>query len=396
MYETLSTLPPDPILGLIGSYCADDNPRKVDLGAGVYRDASGHTPIPDAVKSAEQRWLAGETSKGYLGQVGVAGCNEAIERFLFGADHPARRDGRVRTVQTPGGSGALSVAGGLIHRAGTQPRLLVSDPTWDNHVPLLSSAGLELSRYRYYDYAEDRLDFDGMCEALRSVARGTPVLMHGCCHNPGGADLSDEQWKTVADIALETGFLPFIDIAYHGLARVPDQDAFGIRLLAERLPELLVAYSCSKNFGLYRDRCGAISVVGATASEADAALSHVLSVARAMYSMPPTHGPGIVMGVLEDPALRDSWLADLATMRERLAAMRQGLSAALAARGTERDFSYIARQFGMFSFLGLDEAQVTALREAYSIYVVPSSRISVTGLSPDNIDYVADAIAAVL
>ncbi|NNL99573.1 MAG: aspartate/tyrosine/aromatic aminotransferase [Gammaproteobacteria bacterium] len=396
MYETLATLAPDPILGLIGSYRADENPDKVDLGAGVFRDASGHTPIPAAVKIAEQRWLESETTKGYLGQAGVAGFNDAIESFLFGADHPARRDGRVRTVQTPGGSGALSVAAGLIRRTDPQARLLVSEPTWDNHVPLLSSAGLELARYRYYDYSGNALDFAGMCEALSAVPRGTPVLLHGCCHNPCGADLSPEQWDKVADIALKTGFLPFIDIAYHGLALDPDQDAYGVRLLAERLPEILVAYSCSKNFGLYRDRCGAISVVGASARDADAALSHVLSVARAMYSMPPTHGPGIVLGVLEDAELRDSWLADLVAMRERLTAMRVGLSAALAARSTDRDFGYIARQFGMFSFLGLDEQQVQQLRERYSIYVVPSSRMSVTGLNAGNLDYVADAIAAVL
>lgn len=396
MFETLKPLPPDAILGIMTLHRADTAPDKVDLSVGVYQDEAGHTPVLECVKRAERAVLDAQDSKTYVAIVGNAGFNRGVEELLFGAGHPVLQDRRVATVQTPGGSGAVSVVGHLIRRAGTGSRVYLSDPSWPNHLPLLKLAGLELEHYPYYDRAAHALSFDAMCAKIEQAPPGDVVLIHGCCHNPCGADLTPEQWVTLAELCAYGDLVPFIDIAYQGLAEGLDEDAYGVRVMAERLPEVLVAMSCSKNFGLYRERVGAVSVVARNAEDAAGALSNLSSIARGLYSMPPDHGAAIVDRVLHDSQLRALWLDELGAMRGRLNALRLLLAGRLAERGVAHDFSFIARERGMFSFLGISREQVIRLREEFHVYLVESSRINVAGINSGNVDYVADSIAAVL
>lgn len=395
MFETLQTLPPDPILGLSQAFRDDPNPDKVDLGVGVYRDADGRTPVMAAVHTAERQLLTEENTKVYTAPAGYPGANEAAMALALGEDHPALADGRVVAVQTPGGCGALRLAGELIHRAHSEARVWVSTPTWANHRPLLGSAGLTLEDYPYYDFTRHGIDFDAMMEALRRVPAGELVLLHAACHNPCGADLRPEQWRVVTDLAAERGFVPVIDMAYQGLGEGLDEDAYGPRLMAERLPELLLAVSFSKNFGLYRERAGALLAVGADRGRAEALQSQLLSLARGLYSMPPAHGSALVARVWHDEALREQWRNELAEMRERIQTLRLALVEALGRDLPERDFGFIVREKGMFSFLGLTEDQVARLREHHSLYMTADSRINVAGLNLDRVDRVSRAIAAV-
>ena len=303
---------------------------------------------------------------------------------------------RAATVLTPGGCGALRVGAELLKRAAPDTTIWVSDPTWANHIPLLGNAGLRIREYPYYDRQSSSLRFDAMLTALAQAGAGDVVLLHGCCHNPCGADLDGEQWRAVAELAEQRGFLPFVDLAYQGLGDGLDADAAGLRLLAERVPELLVASSCSKNFGLYRERVGSLSVIAGNEPEASAAVSHVNNIVRGMYSMPPSHGGAIVAEILGDDALQQEWRAELDGMRERINGLRRLLNEKLRERNVARDFSFIERERGMFSFLGLSEAQVARLIADFGLYMVNSSRINVAGISQTNVDYVADALAAVL
>ncbi|GIX31568.1 MAG: aminotransferase [Porticoccaceae bacterium] len=396
MFEQLKPLPPDPILGLSAAFRADPRPRKIDLGVGVYRDEAGRTPVMRAVKEAERRLLEREESKAYIAQTGVAEFNEGMLRLVLGPSHPALAAGRAAAVMTPGGTGALRLAAELIRTANPDATLWVGDPTWANHVPVMAGAGLRLATYPYYRQGAASVSFDEMMAALQRARSGDAVLLHGCCHNPCGADLDEEQWRAVAELAERKGLLPFVDLAYQGFGRGLEEDAFGVRLLAERLPEVVVATSCSKNFGLYRERTGAALVVAQSAAAAAAAASHLAQVARTLYSMPPAHGGLLAAMVLEDPALREDWEAELAAMRSRMNRLRAELAERLAARGAPRDFSFIRRQYGMFSFLGLDAGQIARLREEFGIYVVGSSRINVAGLNEADLDYVVEAILAVL
>ncbi len=396
MFSTLKALAPDPILGLITLANKDPNPNKVDLGVGVYKDESGLTPIMAAVKTAELNCYEKESSKAYIGPAGPAEFNSGIRELIFGDQHSALLSDRVRTVLTPGGCGALRVGAEFLKRCSDDATIWVSDPTWANHLPLLGNAGLKLAEYPYYEAGSDSIKFDEMMSALANVGRGDIVLLHGCCHNPCGADLSEEQWRELTALAAKNGFLPFIDLAYQGFGRSLDEDAYGIRYMAEHLPELLVASSCSKNFGLYRERVGSLSVVGEKAVHSDALLTHINNVVRGNYSMPPSHGGGIVGEILADQALRQNWEAELTAMRDRINHLRVLLVEKLAAQGVERDFSFIAQQRGMFSFLGLSVAQVDQLREQFSIYMVSSSRVNIAGISQANIDYLAQSVAAVL
>ena len=396
MFSSLNALAPDPILGLIALANKDHNPHKIDLGVGVYKDESGVTPIMAAVKIAEHSCVEKELTKAYIGPAGPLDFNAGIRDLIFGAQHSALQAERVRTVLTPGGCGALRVGAEFLKRCSENATIWVSDPTWANHLPLLGNAGLKLAEYPYYEAGSDGIKFDEMMSALANVGRGDIVLLHGCCHNPCGADLSEAQWRELTALAEKNGFLPFIDLAYQGFGRGLDEDAYGVRYMAEHLPELLVASSCSKNFGLYRERVGSLSVLGDNATQADASLTHINNVVRGNYSMPPSHGGAIVGEILGDAALHQNWQAELTAMRERINQLRVLLVDKLSGEGVDRDFSFIARQHGMFSFLGLSVAQVDQLREQFSIYMVGSSRVNIAGISQANIDYLAQSVAAVL
>lgn len=396
MFEPLPKLPNDPILGLSIAFRDDPNPDKVDLGVGVYRDASGITPVMAAVREAETLLQKNETTKAYTPPAGYPGANDAVQALAFGQGHPALEQKRVATVQTPGGCGALRLAAELIQRAKHGARIWVSTPTWANHVPLLGSAGLELKEYPYYDFERHTLDFDGMMAALRQVPAGDLVLLHASCHNPCGADLSAEQWRQVTELAVERGFVPLIDMAYQGFGEGLEEDAYGPRLMAEKLPEVILAVSFSKNFGLYRERAGALAVVGADAAQTEAIQSQLLSVARGLYSMPPAHGSALVAGIWQSEELRGRWRDELAQMRERIQTLRQALVDSLGRTVPGRDFGFIARERGMFSFLGLSEAEVARMKADYSIYMTDNSRINVAGLNLDKVDYVSAAIADVI
>ncbi len=396
MFSKLKPLPPDAIIGIMAMFRADQSPSKVDLSVGVYQDDSGRTPVLDCVKRAEQQVFDHEDTKSYVAIAGNAAYNEGIERLLFGERHPALVDGRVATVQAPGGSGALAVAAHLIHRSRHGAKVYLSDPSWPNHLPLFQLAGLHIEQYPYYDDRGHRVDFEAMVNAIGSMRSGDVLLLHGCCHNPCGADLSREQWQTIAERCERLGILPLIDIAYQGLAEGLDEDAYGVRLMAERVPELIVVASCSKNLGLYRERVGSVSVVAADREQRDTAFSNLASVARGLYSMPPDHGAAIVARILQDEALKAQWIEELAAMRSRLNGLRQLVVEELHERGTPMDFSFIGEERGLFSFLGLSREQIVRLREEFHVYMVESSRVNIAGFNQSNVAYVCDAIASVL
>lgn len=393
MFETLERKPPDAILKLIAEFGNDPRKEKIDLGVGVYRDAAGNTPVFSAIKRAEQHLLETQSSKSYLGIRGALEFCEAMQSLVFGEN--SRANERLMTLQTPGGSGALRVAAGVILRANPETTLWFSDPTWNNHVPLLGGAGLKLESYPYYDTEKNELRFDAMLAALEKIPAGDVVLFHGCCHNPTGMDLSTSQWDEVTDLVIDRGLVPFIDIAYQGFADGLDEDAYGVRTMLDRVPEMLVAASCSKNFGLYRDRVGSLSFVSANAEAAEIVGSQALNIVRTMYSLPPDHGAAAVTLILNDPGLRKEWLDELISMRGRMKEMRQLLVDGLARTAPNRDFSHIAHGNGLFSYLGVTPEQVAALKKDYGIYLVETGRINVCGITRDNVDYLADSVAAV-
>ena len=396
MFERLDRVPDDPILGLMAAFRADTAPKKVDLGVGVFRDAQGDTPILDSVRKAEKAVLERQTSKTYVAPAGNAAFNQAMERLVFGADHPVFAATRIRSIQGPGGCGALRLGAELIRLASPQATVHVSTPTWANHVPLITGAGLKLGHYPYYERASGALDFGGMCQALEALPAGEVVLLHASCHNPTGADLSQTQWQELVPLFRRRKLLPFIDMAYQGLGTGENEDAYGIRLFAAELPEVLVAVSCSKNFGLYRERVGVLHVVTDAAAAGVAALSHEVRVARSIYSMPPDHGAAIVSEILGDAALRAGWASELALMRERINGLRKQLVAQLRAQLPSRDFGFIAQQQGMFSLLGLSVEEVRRIRTERHVYMTDDSRINIAGLRADNLEYFAQSVAHVL
>ncbi|HUI60143.1 MAG TPA: amino acid aminotransferase [Steroidobacteraceae bacterium] len=396
MFERLERLPTDSILGLMAAFRADEDPSKVDLGVGVYRDDRGDTPIMAAVRRAEQAVLARQNTKSYVAAAGNAGFNQATARLILGEGHPALAADRVRSIQATGGCGALRLGAELIRTAAPDTVVHVSMPTWANHVPLISGSGLRLERYPYYDPATGGVNFPRMLDTLDGLPARAAVLIHASCHNPTGADLSEAQWRELLTVVKRRSLLPFIDLAYQGLGRGLDEDAFGIRLFCAELPEVAVAISCSKNFGLYRERTGCLHLVSESPARGDAALSHLVRIARSIYSMPPDHGAAIVHEILGDQALRESWLQELASMRARMTGLRQQLVQRLGSACPQRDFGFIARQYGMFSFLGVDTAQVRQLRERHHIYMTDDSRINIAGLSAANLDYFASSVAQVL
>lgn len=395
MFTQLKQLPPDPILGLSVKFKADPNPNKIDLGAGIYKDEAGNTPVLACIKDAESLRTENESSKAYLGSAGSASYNEKITQLNLG-DHAVIRDNRIRTISTPGGTGALRVAAEFINACKPGANIWVSNPTWANHQGVFTAAGLNVVEYPYYDYETKTLDFPAMIEALKNVPKDDVVLLHACCHNPSGMDPNKEQWEEIAAVAKEVGFTPLVDMAYQGFGKGLEEDAFGVRLLADSVEEMILCSSCSKNFGLYRERIGACSIIGKTAESADIINSVLLRTVRVNYSMPPAHGAALVETVLDSDELTAQWHIELAEMRERIAGMRQLLVDKLIENGVTRDFSFITKQNGMFSFLGIDKEQVQRLQDEFSIYMVGSSRVSVAAISPDNVDYLAKSIAKVL
>jgi aspartate aminotransferase len=396
MFENLPLLPADPILGLMVAFVEDQNPNKIDLGVGVYKTEEGDTPVLASVKQAERELLELEQTKLYIGPAGAAEFSRSIETLILGSEHPARIDNRVATVQTPGGCGALRVAAELAKKSNPDATIWVSNPTWGNHIPLLGDTGLQIKSYPYYDPQSHGVSFDAMLETLQQAKRGDLVLLHGCCHNPSGADLSQQQWQTLTQLANERGFTPFIDIAYQGFGTGIDEDAYGVRLMAAQLPELLVASSCSKNFGIYRERVGTVMVVSRNSNQAQACASQLARIVRGIYSMPPSHGAAVVAHILQNASLHQHWLDELQVMRERIFNLRGQLLEKLQANGASSDFSFITRQSGMFSFLDISADQVQRLRNEFSIYMTNDSRINVAGINSSNIDYLSKAIVSVL
>src|SRR5580692_2576418 len=396
MFERLERVPDDPILGLMAAFRADSDPKKVDLGVGVFRDAKGETPVLDCVRKAERSVLERQTSKTYVAPAGNAAFNQAMEKLVFGSGHPVFSAERIRSVQGPGGCGALRLGAELVRLAAPQATVHVSTPTWANHVPLLTGSGLKLGHYPYYEPARGAINFGAMCHALEALPAGDVVLLHASCHNPTGADLSAAQWQELVPLFRRRNLLPYIDMAYQGLGSGQDEDAFGIRLFAAELPELLVAVSCSKNFGLYRERVGVLHVVTDKPAVGVAALSHEVRVARSIYSMPPDHGAAIVNEILGNEALRAGWTQELGVMRERINGLRRQLVAQLRQVVPGRDFGFIAQQRGMFSLLGLSVEEVKRIRAERHVYMTDDSRINIAGLRADNLEYFAQSVAHVL
>ncbi|MBX7254830.1 MAG: aspartate/tyrosine/aromatic aminotransferase [Candidatus Hydrogenedentes bacterium] len=397
LFNTLEMAPPDPILGLAEAFKKDTNPGKINLGIGVYKDAKGNTPVFQSVKRAEMRILTEESTKNYVNpNSGTAEYCAAVQSLLFGADNPIIKQKRAASAHTPGGTGGLRLAADVIAVMAPKATVWLSDPTWPNHPSIFQAAGLAVKNYPYYDAKNKSLDFDAMLAALKTVPEGDFVLLHGCCHNPTGLDPDAAQWKAITDVAKAQKWIPLIDFAYQGLADGIDEDCLGVRAMCAALPEALICSSFSKNFGLYNERVGAMTLVADTAEAAEKALSHVKRCIRTNYSNPPAHGSSIVTTILNDPDLRAEWEGEVKAMRERIHGMRVLFVDTLKAKGVKEDFSFLIRQKGMFSFSGLTKAHVDKLKEKYGIYIVGSGRINVAGMTPDNMDQLCTAIADVL
>ncbi len=394
-FADVELVPGDPILGLSEAYNADPRTTKVNLGVGIYYDEAGRIPVLDAVREVEQRLAAEAKPRGYLPIDGMPDYTRATRELLFGADSPLLADGRVATTQTIGGSGALRTGADLLKKVLPHATIAISNPSWENHRAVFGAVGFDVVDYTYFDAATHGVDFAGMLADLRRLNPGTVVLLHACCHNPTGADLTVAQWRQVIDVLRERDLFPFIDMAYQGFDRSIDEDAAAVRLLAgSGIATFVVASSYSKSFSLYGERVGALTVVSATADESTRVQSQIKRIIRANYSSPSTHGAALVAGVLGSAELRARWQTELGQMRERIHALRAGLVEKLAANGAP-EFAFIQDQAGMFSYSGLSRAQVGRLRDEFGIYAVGTGRICVAALSLKTLDYVAEAVAAV-
>jgi len=394
LFQQLECLGDDSILGLMAKYRADPEALKVDLGVGVYRDVNGDTPVLDCVRRSEREVLAAQTTKSYVAPAGREEFNSAVQELVLGSAHAACRDRRAITVQTPGGCGALRLGAELIRAAAPSAAVHLSDPTWGNHSPLLGSTGIRLERYSYYDPRANALRFEAMMQQLSRAPAGDVVLIHACCHNPTGADLQPDQWQAVADLLQHRGLIPFLDLAYLGFASSLDEDAGPVRMIAQRMPEALIAISFSKNLGLYRERVGALIVISENETRAAAVLSQTLQIARGIYSMPPDHGAAIAARIFADAALKRDWIRELESMRVRIQEMRALLTLRLEQATGGSSFDFIRAQRGMFSLLGVSAQAVDRLREKHHIYMTSDSRMNLAGIMPHNVDYVAAAFAA--
>lgn len=396
MWKNIKAAPADSILGLTDAFRNDPNPAKVNLGVGVYKDEQGTTPILKCVKKAEAILLEKQTTKSYLPISGDPTYAANVQKLIFGEKSEVISSKRAATVHAPGGTGALRVGGDLLKKFYPDAKVWVSRPTWANHKGIFSSAGFDIAEYAYYDSSTRGVDFDGLMASLNSIPAGDIVLLHACCHNPSGVDLSDEQWKQVVAVAKEKCWIPFLDFAYQGFGDGTEQDRCVVELCAEAGFDFLVASSFSKNFGLYNERTGALTLVSPTAEEASVGMSHLKTTIRVIYSSPPAHGGLVAATILSTPELYELWQSELKEMRDRTIAMRFAFVDGLSSRGVDQDFSFITRQRGMFSFSGLSDEIVGWLRENKSIYVVGGGRINLAGLTASNIDYVCDAIAEAL
>jgi aromatic-amino-acid transaminase len=396
LFSAVELAPRDPILGLNEAFNADTRPQKVNLGVGVYCNDDGKIPLLKAVREAERQRIEAALPRGYLPIEGIAAYDAAVQSMLFGAGSALLASGRVITAQALGGTGALKIGADFLKRFNGDARVLISDPSWENHRALFEGAGFTVGTYAYYDAATHGLNFAGMVEALRAAAAGTIVVLHACCHNPTGVDLTADQWREVVQIVRERRLLPFLDIAYQGFGDGIEADGAAVRLFADAGITFFVASSFSKSFSLYGERVGALTIVAADKDEATRVLSQLKRVIRTNYSNPPTHGGTVVASVLTTPALRQMWEQELAEMRDRIKAMRTRLVEGLKSRGVPGDYSFVAAQRGMFSYSGLTAAQVDRLQKDFGIYAVSTGRICVAALNSKNIDYVCDAIAAVV
>lgn len=394
MFEQIERVPGDAILGLIEAFKKDTNPQKVDLGVGVYRDAAGNTPVMRAVKEAEARLLKNETTKTYIGSHGAPAYGDAVLPMVLGADSAVLKANRASATQSPGGTGALRLAADFIASQLPSKGIWVSDPTWPNHHGIFTAAGIALHKYPYVD-AENRLDFTGMLAALKQIPEGDVVVLHACCHNPTGFDLSQAQWQEVMAALQERKLLPLIDFAYQGFGEGLEEDAYGVRLLAENLDEVIITSSCSKNFGIYCERTGCLILVAKDAEQMENVRSQAAIVARENYSNPPAHGGAIVSEILHDAELSALWREELTEMRDRINTLRRDFVEALKPYGLAEKYACVAEQRGMFSYTGLTPEQVDRLRDEFGIYMVRSGRANVAGFSHENLPYLAKAIAAV-
>jgi len=396
LFDSVTLAPRDPILGLTEQYNADTRPHKVNLGVGVYFDEAGRIPLLQAVRQAEDALVQAGAPRGYLPIDGIPGYNKGAQTLLLGTDSPLLSSGRVLTAQALGGTGALRIGADFLKQLLPDAKVLISDPSWENHRALFTRAGFTVETYPYYDAATHGLDFEGFLAALQAAPARTVVVLHACCHNPTGVDPTPAQWQRIAEVIQAHQLVPFLDIAYQGFGAGLEEDAAVVRLFAARDMTFLVSSSFSKSFSLYGERVGALTLVCSSQEESTRVLSQLKLVIRTAYSNPPTHGGAIVAHVLNTPALHTQWSNELATMRERIRAMRTQLVEALKAQDVSQDFSFVLQQRGMFSYSGLNSTQVDRLREEFSIYAVGTGRICVAALNQQNIVYVAQSIARVI
>jgi aromatic-amino-acid transaminase len=396
LFTAIEMAPRDPILGITEAYNADKNPNKINLGVGVYYDDNGKVPLLECVKKAEALLMEKLAPRTYLPIEGLAAYDKAVQDLVFGADSAVVQEKRAITAQAIGGTGALKLGADFLQRFSPKSQVWISDPSWENHRALFESAGFTVNNYPYYDASTRGVNFTGMLGALKSMPAGSIVLLHACCHNPTGADLTDAQWDEVVQVVTQRGLIPFLDMAYQGFGDGIAEDGKVVRQFAQAGGPLFVSNSFSKSFSLYGERVGALSIVGATAEEAARILSQLKRVIRTNYSNPPTHGGQVVATALATPELRKMWEDELAGMRVRIREMRQSLVQKLKAKAPSQDFDFVIKQRGMFSYSGLTKAQVERLRNEFSIYAVDTGRICVAALNSRNIDYVVDAIAKVL
>lgn len=395
-FDTVSLAPADPILSLTEAFKADPNPDKINLSVGVFVDQSGITPILETVREAEKRLLESSKTKSYLPITGTPSYAKLTQELCFGEDLTKKLAGRLASLQTPGGTGALRVAADFIAKNLPTKTVWVSNPTWANHKGIFGAPGLEVKSYNYFDSSTLSLDYKGFLESLETIPAGDVVALHGCCHNPTGADLTVEQWQEVAKIAQSRNWIPLVDFAYQGFGDGIIEDAAAARIFAEAGVPAFVCQSFSKNLGLYQDRVGALHVITDDADNFEKIVSQLKISVRVNYSNPPAHGGSVVTTILSDEKLTEQWHLELAAMRERIASVRTQFVNALKTSGVDRDFSFLTKQKGMFSFTGLNKEQAIALRENHSVYVVDSGRINVAGITDSNIDRVVAAIKAVL